>query len=321
MKKILTVFGVMLLTLLVLTITSNAFTYSLRLEPQTTTVKPGDTVNVAIKLSELSLGESEDGIIGFEATLDYDSNIFSRVTAVGNDNWSGTTTYAANSKRISGFILSQADEIKETGDIATFTLTVAEGASEGTTNITLKNIKLSNGSSSSVTTNDVTTTVTVSSNAPVVSGAELSNITVTKVPAKTSYKAGERVDLTGMEITATYSDGTTKKVTDFTYTPAGALTENDKQITITYVENGVTKTITQAITVASATSGEDTNKDGDKNNNNVQANNVANNNTDNSTANKVLSSTGLETVSGIIVAALVVTAGISYMSYKRYKNI
>lgn len=36
---------------------------------------------------------------------------------------------------------------------------------------------------------------------------------ITKTPTKTSYKAGEELDLTGIECSVTYSDGTTEKVT------------------------------------------------------------------------------------------------------------
>lgn len=38
-------------------------------------------------------------------------------------------------------------------------------------------------------------------------------LTITKTPTKTSYKAGEAIDLTGLECSVTYSDGTTEKVT------------------------------------------------------------------------------------------------------------
>lgn len=38
-------------------------------------------------------------------------------------------------------------------------------------------------------------------------------LTITKTPTKTSYKAGEELDLTGIECSVTYSDGTTEKVT------------------------------------------------------------------------------------------------------------
>ena len=73
----------------------------------------------------------------------------------------------------------------------------------------------------------------------------LSKIAITKEPAKTDYYVGDTFDPQGMVVTATYSDGTTKTVTDYTYAPIDKLILNDKQITVTYQ----TKTATQAITV------------------------------------------------------------------------
>ena len=79
--------------------------------------------------------------------------------------------------------------------------------------------------------------------------AVLSRINVTTAPTKTTYLEGDKFDKTGMVVTATYSNNTTKTVTDYTYSPSGALTTNNTSITISYTEGGVTKTTTQAITV------------------------------------------------------------------------
>ena len=62
----------------------------------------------------------------------------------------------------------------------------------------------------------------------------LTGITITKQPNKTSYIAGQSFDPAGMEVTAQYNDGTSAVVTDYSLAPAGALTTNDKKITITY---------------------------------------------------------------------------------------
>lgn len=78
----------------------------------------------------------------------------------------------------------------------------------------------------------------------------LSSIAVTTAPTDTSYSAGEAFNSTGMVITATYSDGSSKAVTGYTFSPVTALTTSDTTITITYTEGGVTKTTTQAITVS-----------------------------------------------------------------------
>ena len=78
---------------------------------------------------------------------------------------------------------------------------------------------------------------------------QLSGISVATAPTKTAYYIGETFDASGMAIKATMSDGSTKTVTGWTYSPTGALTANTTAVTISYTENGVTKTTTQAITI------------------------------------------------------------------------
>ena len=78
---------------------------------------------------------------------------------------------------------------------------------------------------------------------------QLSGISVATAPTKTAYYIGETFDASGMVIKATMSDGSTKTVTGWTYSPTGALTANTTAVTISYTENGVTKTTTQAITI------------------------------------------------------------------------
>lgn len=77
----------------------------------------------------------------------------------------------------------------------------------------------------------------------------LVRIAVTTPPTKTSYFSGNTFDPTGMVVTATYGDGSTGVVTDYTCSPTGALTSDITAITISYTYNGSTKTTTQAITM------------------------------------------------------------------------
>jgi hypothetical protein len=78
----------------------------------------------------------------------------------------------------------------------------------------------------------------------------LSSIAITTAPNKTKYKYGELFIGTGMVVTATYSDGYTCAVTGWTVSPTRSLILSDKKVTVSYTENGVTKTTTQAITVS-----------------------------------------------------------------------
>lgn len=80
-------------------------------------------------------------------------------------------------------------------------------------------------------------------------GSVMSSIDITTAPSKTVYTEGESFDPTGMVVTATYANGNKKAITDYTISPDGALTPDVTSITVTYTENGVTKTAALPITV------------------------------------------------------------------------
>lgn len=76
-----------------------------------------------------------------------------------------------------------------------------------------------------------------------VSKNALASIKVTKGPERMPvYRTGETFEADGMEITAAYTNGQTKKMKEgFTYTET-KLSPTDKTITVSYTEDGVTKT-------------------------------------------------------------------------------
>ena len=78
----------------------------------------------------------------------------------------------------------------------------------------------------------------------------LSRISITTPPTKTAYKYGEIFEPSGMVVTAHYTDGQSRAVTGYTFSPNTALGMSNTTITISYTEGDVTKTTTQAITVA-----------------------------------------------------------------------
>ncbi|MDR0301537.1 MAG: bacterial Ig-like domain-containing protein, partial [Treponema sp.] len=77
-------------------------------------------------------------------------------------------------------------------------------------------------------------------------GKTLDSIAVTTQPTKTSYNLGENLDLNGMVITATYSDGSTITVAVTGYTTRGydKNTEGDQTITVTYQGKTAAFTVT-----------------------------------------------------------------------------
>ena len=78
----------------------------------------------------------------------------------------------------------------------------------------------------------------------------LEKIEITTPPNKVAYKEKETFDKTGMKVTATYSDSTSKEVTDYEVIDGNNLYYGQDHVTIQYTENGITKTATQTINVS-----------------------------------------------------------------------
>lgn len=78
---------------------------------------------------------------------------------------------------------------------------------------------------------------------------ELEKIEITKKPNKTTYIEGENFEKDGMEILATYNDLSTKVISDYEVIDGNNLYLGQNKVTISYTENGITKTADQEITV------------------------------------------------------------------------
>lgn len=77
----------------------------------------------------------------------------------------------------------------------------------------------------------------------------LDSIEVKTAPTKTAYEVGETIDMTGLVLTAKFNDGTSEDVTEgYTFAP-DTMASDTTEVTISYTENGVTKTTTQAVTL------------------------------------------------------------------------
>ena len=80
-------------------------------------------------------------------------------------------------------------------------------------------------------------------------GVRLVSIAVTTPPAKTVYEYGDSFQSTGMVVTATYSDGASAVVSNYSISPTTFTSVGSQSVTISYTEHGVTKTNTTAVTV------------------------------------------------------------------------
>ena len=65
-------------------------------------------------------------------------------------------------------------------------------------------------------------------------GRSIETIEVTKQPNRTQYTAGESFDRTGMVVTATLSDGSTRDVTDMVAAPSEPLADGTEEITLEF---------------------------------------------------------------------------------------
>ena len=83
------------------------------------------------------------------------------------------------------------------------------------------------------------------------------SIKVTTPPTKTVYTEGENFDKTGMIVTASYSDGSSKTISDYSITNGTSLKKGQESVTISYEETSTT----QKITVNAKASDEKDNKD------------------------------------------------------------
>ena len=80
-------------------------------------------------------------------------------------------------------------------------------------------------------------------------GIVFTGIEVTEYPNNIEYLVGESFDPTGMVVTAIYSNGAKRVVTDYTYSPTGPLAESNNSINISFTEDGKTGTASLGIIV------------------------------------------------------------------------
>lgn len=208
--------------------------------------------------------------------------------------------------------VSKSGEISTAETVAEITYVVKENAEKGNTTISAKEI-ITSSDGDEVEASEVETTIEIieaGENPEEPTEKELSSIEVTILPTKTKYTTGEKFDKTGMKVTAKYSDGSSKEIEGYTYSPAGELKTSDKEITISYTEGDITKTAKVGITVTSGTG----------NNNASNGGATSGNKVDNTTADKEYPKTGAKTVI-LPIFIIAILAIVSYVGYKRYREI
>lgn len=147
MKKVVkSLFITAILLVFLLPVTVKADSFNLNVKANKTSLKPGDTVEINLNLSNINAGEL--GINTLEAVLEYDSNVFEEVTQSSFsslNNWS--ITYNNEDTEYKGKFLAVivVAGVKENQDIGKITLKVKSGAKDTNTTVKIKNITSNNG--------------------------------------------------------------------------------------------------------------------------------------------------------------------------------
>ena len=78
----------------------------------------------------------------------------------------------------------------------------------------------------------------------------LSGISVTQTPSKLSYTLNEKLDLSGMQVTALFSDGKSQIITDYDVSNVDTSSVGNKTVTVYYTFGEITKSASFEITVS-----------------------------------------------------------------------
>ena len=217
-----------------------------------TTLKPEEEFEVTLKIT------GDESVTGFVGELEYDSNNLELLSTNLNSEYVDLGD---------GLELAAIANNKETAakelDLYKFKFKTKATFKEGQTKVQLiegqEGLIINTINTDMIQIEEKTITLNAYKESEIpndpTTEKELSKIEITKKPTKTTYKAGEKFSTNGMEITATYSDGTTKKVTTYTCNPntSTALKTTDKKVTISYKENNITKTAELDIQVTDTT--------------------------------------------------------------------
>lgn len=310
MKKQIKILMLVIALIMACTLTVNAADATVILNPSKQQLVPGEEFTVTIS------GACEDGINGVMGTITYDKDKLQLVEAkVTDDNWYDNSGEPDDEKIVMEISCNSRDKIT-TADIFKLTFKVKENAEIGTTaKVTASDIKLDSdlgqNSLNEIGTKEVEVSIVEkqSEQDPKPENPQektLTGIEVTKTPTRTTYRAGEKFDKTGMKVIAKYTDGSSKEITNYTIENGDKLVKGQTSVKISYTEGNVTKTVEQKITLLeNPTNSDNQNGDGKK---------------DNTQTGKEMPKTGLTSIMGaIVVIGLVGT--VCYIKYNKYKKI
>mgnify|MGYP004566973999 CR=1 FL=1 len=226
-------------------------------------------------------GTKNDGTNVFLESKLADENIFSKVKVEANKCFVGVGTDLSNITWYDTSKLKDGNNNLDNGDLTIKAFTVSDVQDESLKSIEITTpptkttyfegenfdktgmivtANYNNGKSETITDYNITngtalkegqTSVTISyqdktvSQPITVTKNSVTKLEITTPPTKTTYKAGNSFDKTGMVVKATYLDNSQKEITDYEITDGDVLKNGQTAVTISYEG----KTVTQSITV------------------------------------------------------------------------
>lgn len=174
--------------------------------------------------------------------------------ALDNYNAAGCENYNSSAGTITGTVTmtnkaAAPVAITGTDSIAKITLTPDTRVFTENETISISGVKIKNAADEDVTGNyDI---ATVNGTLKIAHNTTLAPDRIEAVKARTSYIAGDTLNVDDLTVTAYYKDGYRGGVTGYTTNAAGIdmATVGDKTLTVSYTENGGTKTLDITITV------------------------------------------------------------------------
>jgi hypothetical protein len=146
---------------------------------------------------------------------------------------------------LSGLVVTANYSDGSKAEVTDYTADPANGATLSATETTTVTVSYTEGVVTKTADFSITVTVTLTSKT-------LADITLNTDSVKKAYIQNETLDLSGLVVTATYSDDSSVAVTDYTADPASGATlstTGSTTVTVSYTEGTITKTADFTVTV------------------------------------------------------------------------
>ncbi len=287
-------------------------------------VKSGDTF-------EITISQESTGVVGFESTLNYDTNLFTLTKVENGTGWRDMGNQTTKFDAIS-------DNAITSGNIFKLTFTVKENVSAKTSEIKLSGIKLYRTSTDKVDIEGKSVSINIAGQGSSNNNDELKGITLNKTNLTLALNIATKMQLSANAnpITATlpeivWSTSNDKVVaiekTEFNDSVILSSVGVGNATITAKTKDGKYSATCQVTVNASGNVSGDTQNGGNNSNgttsqeNSIKADNVSANSDDTIKAG-ILPKTGSKTKSVLLVVAGLAGVGIiSYIGYRKYKEI